>query len=313
MSGRSLILLLLTAIAAIAPPARGDLLVANGSTAQVLRYDATTGAFLGVFAQDTGYIQGLVAGPDGNIYVSNLISQSVERFNGATGASLGTFVPSGSGGLDFPHDLAFGPNNNLFVASGETASILQYDGKTGAFLGKFAAGTGTGMAFFGNGLYVAFSAQDPHILEFNATTGASLGTFASGQGLNQPAGLTFDAAGDLFVANFGANNVLEFDPSGTLIRTLVAPDLIQPGAATFGPDGKLYVSGFGSDTIDVFDPTTGAYLRTFASGGPLAQPLHLIFTPAAVPEPTGLALLGLGAGLGMVAAACAGRRRAPGL
>ena len=50
---------------------------------------------------------------------------------------VGDQLPSGSGGLNEPYDLAFGPNGNLFVTSYQTNSILEYNGTTGAFITQF--------------------------------------------------------------------------------------------------------------------------------------------------------------------------------
>ena len=73
----------------------GSLLVSSG-TNEVLRYDGTTGAFLGAFvAAGNGGLsnpRSLAFGPDGNLYVSSSGSNSMLRFSGSTGAFLGTFV-----------------------------------------------------------------------------------------------------------------------------------------------------------------------------------------------------------------------------
>jgi len=72
----------------------------NGATGGVLKYDGTTGAFLGAFVgpnSDLSLPRGLVFGPDGNLYVANFGGGNVDRFNGTTGAFLGTFIAAGSG------------------------------------------------------------------------------------------------------------------------------------------------------------------------------------------------------------------------
>jgi hypothetical protein len=84
-------------------PARADLLVASFDSFQVLRYDTTTGAFLGTFA--TG-LPGdrpiaMTVGPDGNLYISMVnfgppLQGFIGRFDGQTGAFIDTFA-SGDG------------------------------------------------------------------------------------------------------------------------------------------------------------------------------------------------------------------------
>ena len=286
-------LLVASLIAAAGGSARADvsLLVSSSGDGEVLRYNATTGAYLGVFAQDPGTPSGLTYGLDGNLYVTNLSTSTVEQYNGTTGAFLSEFIPS-SGGLQFPHAITTGSDGNLYVASGETDSIREYSGTDGHFLGTFASGSGlsrpTGLVFHAGNLFVSSSGTN-QILEFNGTTGAFIGVFASGHGLNGPAGLAFDALGDLYVANFQADNVLEFGPTGNALGVFASGSgLGEAAAVAFGPDGNLYVTSYDTSSILVFDGTSGSYLRTFASGGALDNPLALLFTSAPVPEPSAL-------------------------
>ena len=122
----------------------GHLYVVNtGLGGSVLRFDGTSGAFLGKFVSFAGGdAYGLAFGPDGHLYVSMGSDSSVRRFDGTTGALLSTFVASGSGGLAVANDLAFGADGHLYVASFGSHSVLRYDGATGAFLDTFASGGG---------------------------------------------------------------------------------------------------------------------------------------------------------------------------
>ncbi|HEV8292464.1 MAG TPA: hypothetical protein VGP94_11095, partial [Tepidisphaeraceae bacterium] len=98
-----------------APVGAADLLVASDGTHSqngILRYDGTTGAFVGRFIDISRPIA-MAYGPDGNLYVGSLSTQSVNRYNGTTGAFLNTFVSSGSGGLGVPWDMTFGADGNL--------------------------------------------------------------------------------------------------------------------------------------------------------------------------------------------------------
>ena len=73
----------------------GNVLVSDGQTDQVKRYDKTTGAFIDVFASSN------LAGPDGMtihqgvLYVANANPpQGVQRFDGTTGVNPGNFISS---------------------------------------------------------------------------------------------------------------------------------------------------------------------------------------------------------------------------
>jgi hypothetical protein len=80
-------------------------------TDSVLRYDGVTGAFIDAFVPAAGgglsFPEGLVFGPDGNLYVSSAATDSVLRYNGATGDFIDAFVPAAAGGLDGPTSLLF--------------------------------------------------------------------------------------------------------------------------------------------------------------------------------------------------------------
>lgn len=87
--------------------AQADLLVSSLNTDSVLRYDSTTGAFLGTFASGGGLNNpvGLTFGPDGHLYVGSAATDSVLRYDGTTGAFLDSFASGG--GLDGPAFLVF--------------------------------------------------------------------------------------------------------------------------------------------------------------------------------------------------------------
>ena len=89
------------ALLAGAAPARAALLVGSSATNQVLSYDETTGAFLGVFvAAGSGGLagpQGLAFGPGGDLFVASGGTNQVLRYDGATGAFEGVFASGGGG------------------------------------------------------------------------------------------------------------------------------------------------------------------------------------------------------------------------
>ncbi len=85
----------------------GHLYVASMDNARIVKYDGTTGAFLGLFVTD----------------------------DPATGADE-------TGGLNQPHGIAFGVGGDLYVTSFGTNNVLRYDGQTGAFKEIFATGSG---------------------------------------------------------------------------------------------------------------------------------------------------------------------------
>ncbi|HLJ97221.1 MAG TPA: hypothetical protein VKU02_28940 [Gemmataceae bacterium] len=264
-------------VMALGPRAYADLFASDQGANNILRYDERTGDFLGEFIPSgsggLGIPDGLLFGPDGNLYVGSLLTDSILRYDGITGDPLpsagnsgATFVPSGSGGLTFGNPGAFGAwfvfgrDGNLYVKSGGTrappdsSSVLRFDGATGEFIDAFVpAGSGglTGpraLVFGPDGnLYINSSGPGPgSVLRYDGTTGAFLDVFV-------PAGSD----------PFGQNNA-------SVLRGLV-----------FGPDGNLYVSRADHNSILRYGGRTGAFLDTFVTegSGGLAAPTDPLFGP----------------------------------
>jgi hypothetical protein len=204
-----------------------DLYVANAHEGAILRYDGTTGASKGVFvAAANGGLdspQGIVFGPDGNLYVAsgNWFNGSngpfykgdfppgaVLRFQGPSGRNpgsfLGTFIPAGSGGLANPNGMVFGPDpsgngkTDLYVAnsvqSGSggpliaepgTSDVLRYDATTGAFLDAFVTPGSGGLKF---PTFLTFTETNPTTLNYNASGQATSFDQTFAAVLTQPAG-----------------------------------------------------------------------------------------------------------------------------
>jgi DNA-binding beta-propeller fold protein YncE len=254
-------------------PSGSYLFVSSYKTDNVLRYDATTGAFVDEFIphRDGRLNQpwGIVIGPrDHDVYVSTGHFQglgqikAVLRYDGDTGSFLDEFVHSGE--VPQPTGIIFGPDGNLYVGDQvgpRNGRITRFDGATGAYLDDFVPG-GSGLGHplaltFGPSergpdhldLYVA-EEKFGRILRYDGATGAFLGAFVSGAsvGLGTPAGLTFGPDGTLYVADggfFGSTPaVLRFQgpagpTPGAFIDAFVpagSGGLLQPFGVLFGPD-----------------------------------------------------------------------------
>ena len=209
------------------------------------------------------------------------IDDVVLRFNASTGVYQGFFASGG--GLDAPLDMLYGPDRNLYVSSGGSQNVIAFNGLTGSFLRVATAGGiawSYGIAFGPDGnLYVsnATGLYQNTVLRYNATTGALLGVFASG--LNNPRDQIFDSDGNLYVANYGTDQVLKFNGlSGAPSGSFAASPLNGPHGLAFGPGGDLFVSNDTGNKIDRFQAGTGVYLSTLSTTG-LFNPANMQFGP----------------------------------
>jgi sugar lactone lactonase YvrE len=103
---------------------------------------------------------------------------------------------------------------------------------------------------------------------FNATSFVS-GFVANGSGVG-PVGMAFDSAGNLFVAEYATGFLYKFPKTGgtasaanQLNTTAIAG---SPAGLAFSKDGSLYLARQGAGDVVQVDTTSGAILRTIASG-----------------------------------------------
>jgi len=203
----------------------------------------------------------LIATPSGRILVTSALDSTVKEFD-RNGNFQGNLVGSGSGGLLDPGGLILTPRGTLLVASRDTHAVLEYDASTGASLGAFI-GPGTspltspfGMTIGPDGeLYVTSATNE--VLRYDLANGTYLDTFvgsAANAGLDVPRGLVFKADGNLLVASFGTDEVLEYEgddgaPLGKWAQVGTATRLTQtsPWGIRVGPNGNVFVARTGED------------------------------------------------------------------
>lgn len=114
----------------IVPGPSGDDLWIRGANDRVGRVDPTTGALTatydvpGVDIGDNvqpGFPGGIVAGPDGNIWVTGSLNDTVGRVDPSTGAASSHALA----GVDAPRDIAVGPDGNLWVTGADNGTLAR--------------------------------------------------------------------------------------------------------------------------------------------------------------------------------------------
>ena len=174
--------------------------------------------------------RGLAFDADGFLYIADSGNHAVRKISpgGLISSSAGNGFSGfrGDGGsasaalLNAPSAVAVDPTGDVFIA--DTANHRVRRINRGGLITTYA-GTGTpGLAFEG-----------------------SAAVFAQ---LNEPRGLAFDPAGNLYIADTANNRIRRVDLTG-LLTTVGDPVFASPRGVTVAPDGAIYVADTGNHRI----------------------------------------------------------------
>ncbi|MGP8207758.1 MAG: NHL repeat-containing protein [Acidimicrobiales bacterium] len=271
---------------------------------------------------------GLAFDASGDLWVTNeeaddLVEYTPDQLESGSPSPRVT-VSGSSGGFDWPLGDAFDSSGDLWVANYSTNSLVEFAPRqltTGspaptAVISSDTSGTsGTSDSLDGpDGL--AFDASgDLWVANYDEVTGAnSLVEFAPSQlttgspaptavissdtsgSLDEPEGLAFDSSGDLWVANYSGNSLVEFAPrqlaTGSPAPTAVissdtSGSLDEPEGLAFDSSGDLWVANYNSSTLVEYTPdelATGAPTPAITispdRSGSLDAPDDLAFDPS---------------------------------
>jgi hypothetical protein len=308
----SMFLGLVVSLLSICQASASTLLASSYTTGNVLKFDATTGAYQGEFiaAASSGGLaqpQGFTFGNDGKFYISSFGTSQIKRYDANTGTFIDNFAstPSGSRGL------AFDDTGKLYSAYGSSVTRFDASGTIDAGFTHTFGATATGvLQGADDNIYVSWGSNSilGGVAQYNVATSTWNDTWRTGGITGQAWYMAMDASGTLYLGASGANSIYRDNGSTWVPFTATTTDLDRPRGLTFDPAGDLLVGGFGGvsrSNILKFDGSTGTYNGVFATGGGLDQPFYLGIAP--VPAPAAIWLLGTAlAGLGVI-----GRRKQP--
>lgn len=205
---------------------------------------------------------GIAIGPSGTVYVSMHHTHLVKLYS-ATGVQLGQIGGAGPvpGRFLYPVGVATDAAGNLYVADRDNNRIQKFTAE-GAFLLQWGGVVRpVGVAVSTAGLVYVTDDSSAPVSVFSQTGDfiASWGTLGSGPGqLVAADGLTFDAAGNVLIADGGSNSrVAKFTAAGDFLTQWggFGTGLGQfqyPGDVAVDGNGSVYVTDWMNHRIQVF-------------------------------------------------------------
>jgi sugar lactone lactonase YvrE len=285
----------------------------------------------------------------GNLYLSDQSNHVVREVAAGTGtistiAGTGKIGSSGDGGpatsaeFEVPGALAVDQNGNLFIADQGSGLVRLLNLKSGII--STYAGGGTGPAGTGDGglatsavlgpiggitidasrnVYISTNSSVRKVTDATGVITTIAGAAGSGYGgdggpatsalLFDPAGLAFDAKGNLYIAESGNNVIREVNGATGIITTVAgtavtgiltsnytgdggpatSAQLNQPTSVLFDAAGNLYFSDTGHGAIRKVDMTTGIISTLVGNGQQCGGLDGAVGTSASLCWPEGIA------------------------
>lgn len=204
-------------------------LISNFGTGRINRHDASSGAYLSVFAGSINGPTRMKIGPDSLLYVLQWNGNGKVRRYQLNGTFVDEFTSVGvsqSIGIDWDS------HGNLYVSS-YSDDIVRKFSPSGADLGNFISTNLAGPTniWFDTNGDLLVSDYDGYSVKRFDSTGTYQGIFISGIG--QSEGVAVYPNGNILLGNGATSSVKLFDSNGNYISDLIAPhaaNMINPNA-----------------------------------------------------------------------------------
>ena len=227
-------------------------------------------------------LNGIAFDTDGTMWVTSQDDSTLVAFPpaalGRSGSANASVVISSNGALSAPTGLAFDKQHRLWVANASNGTIVRFDRAQLATSGSptpavIIAGLGqpAALAFDAGGSLWYSDARRSKLAKFSAAQLETSGFLAPevvisalAASINNPAGIAFDAEGNLWVGNVSNQNVIAFSPAqlattGSPVPRVVlssnAGSLDVPVGLAFDANGALWVMG-ATGVLDKFPKTS---------------------------------------------------------
>jgi DNA-binding beta-propeller fold protein YncE len=274
---------------ALAASAGGETFVADTANGRIevfgpdgmfLRSFGSPGRSLGAMSGP----RGLAGDPAGGLLVSDSVANRVELFSPGSDAFAAVWngVAAANGRFSAPAGIAVDPHGAVYLADAGDARVLRLWGD-GTFLAELGGQTALGgTALHGaeqiavnplNGqLYVADTAG-ARVLVYGpeGVLAASLGEGGTPRLLTAPAAVAVNGAGDVLVADRGADRIVELRSDGTPLRQWGSRgngdgQFLSPAGITVDAAGHVYVLDAGANRVQAFDGS-GRFLEAWGLQG----------------------------------------------
>jgi hypothetical protein len=126
-----------------------------------------------------------------------------------------------------------------------------------------------------NSILALVGATPPFATDFASANDLSLAVTFTGSGLNGPAAVAIDAAGNVWLANSGNNSVTELSHAGAALsggNGYTAGSMAAPSAIAIDTTGNAWIANSGNSTLTELIPSGANAANSPFSGGGLSTP-----------------------------------------